>query len=200
VRNAVAHQYTYDAEDRLVRVSSPTAEVTFRYDPLGRRSEKRVSQWQPDAPDPEAERSPYTLRYLYDQEDILATFDDAGRPVARYTHGPGIDEPLAELRGPTVRFYHADTLGTVIALSGKTEHPIRHYDYTAFGDPQDHRGTPQPYRFTGREWDKEAGLYYYRGRYYDPVRGRFLSEDLLDVRESAHPYDYAKSNPIRLRL
>jgi RHS repeat-associated protein len=33
------------------------------------------------------------------------------------------------------------------------------------------------YAFTGREWDSNAGLYYYRARYYDPKLGRFISED-----------------------
>ncbi|WP_353933154.1 RHS repeat-associated core domain-containing protein [Okeanomitos corallinicola] len=31
--------------------------------------------------------------------------------------------------------------------------------------------------FTGREFDQEIGLYYYRARYYDQATGRFLSED-----------------------
>jgi RHS repeat-associated protein len=31
--------------------------------------------------------------------------------------------------------------------------------------------------FTGREWDPEIGLYYYRARYYDPKVGRFVGED-----------------------
>jgi RHS repeat-associated protein len=31
--------------------------------------------------------------------------------------------------------------------------------------------------FTGREWDPEIGLYYYRSRYYSAESGRFLSED-----------------------
>ncbi len=34
----------------------------------------------------------------------------------------------------------------------------------------------QPLRWTGRELD-ETGLYYLRGRYYNPGPGRFLSED-----------------------
>jgi RHS repeat-associated protein len=31
-----------------------------------------------------------------------------------------------------------------------------------------------PYMFTGRNYDSETGLYYYRARYYKPAIGRFL--------------------------
>ena len=39
-------------------------------------------------------------------------------------------------------------------------------------------GVGKPIGFsTGREFDKETGLYYYRARYYDPMEGRFISKD-----------------------
>ena len=34
-----------------------------------------------------------------------------------------------------------------------------------------------PFTFSGREFDGETGLYYYRARYYNPDLGRFQSED-----------------------
>ena len=37
----------------------------------------------------------------------------------------------------------------------------------------------QDYDFTGREFDDESGLYYYRARHYDPGVGRFLQADPL---------------------
>jgi RHS repeat-associated protein len=191
--------YTYDAEDRLIRVVTPRAEVTFQYDPLGRRTEKRVIRWEDEdgdrEPDPEEEGPPRVTRYLYDQEDILATFDDSGHEKARYTHGPGIDEPLAELRGNRLRYYHADTLGTIIALTGENGHPVRHYRYSAFGIPEDHRHDPQPYRFTSREWDKKIALYYYRARYYNSSVGKFLREDPIGLAGGLNLYTYARNNP-----
>ena len=47
-----------------------------------------------------------------------------------------------------------------------------------FGDPLVGSGLTLPQiGFTGREFDSETGLMYYRARYYDPQMGRFLSED-----------------------
>jgi len=39
--------------------------------------------------------------------------------------------------------------------------------------------TTKPYGFTGRAYDPESGLYYYRARTYDPAVGRFLQSDSL---------------------
>jgi RHS repeat-associated protein len=56
------------------------------------------------------------------------------------------------------------------------------------------------YAYTGREWDKETGLYYYRARYYDPMEGRFISEDPVPLRNRTNnqlnSYTYAINNPI----
>jgi hypothetical protein len=35
---------------------------------------------------------------------------------ARYTHGPGIDEPIAVTKGANTFFYHQDGLGSVTDL------------------------------------------------------------------------------------
>ena len=81
-------QYTYDAENRLVQVQEFAAgnltaitTSTYRYDGLGRRIEK-VANGQ-------------TTRYVYDGEDILFEADGSNVLQARYTHGPGIDEPVS---------------------------------------------------------------------------------------------------------
>ena len=65
-------------------------------------------------------------RYVYDGADILLEYDGAETLLARYTHGPGIDEPLIMERDldssdsfeATERFYyHADALGSVMELT-----------------------------------------------------------------------------------
>jgi RHS repeat-associated protein len=51
--------------------------------------------------------------------------------------------------------------------------------------------------FTGRQLDEETGLYFYRARYYDPVKGRFLQRDPLGYVDGMNLYEYARSNPVR---
>jgi RHS repeat-associated protein len=181
--------YTYDAENRLTKVEdfvagNPTAFATstYRYDGLGRRIEK-VANGQ-------------TKRYLYDGEDILLEYDGANVLQARYTHGPGIDEPIAITKGGSTFFYHQDGLGTVTDLTDSAGATAKSYSYDAYGNLVDQTGTlEQPYTYTGREFDSESGLYYYRARNYDPVTGRFLQKDPIGLRGGVNSYLYANGVP-----
>jgi RHS repeat-associated protein len=51
--------------------------------------------------------------------------------------------------------------------------------------------------FTGREYDSETGLYYYRARYYKPSIGRFLQTDPIGYAAGLNLYTYCKNNPIK---
>jgi RHS repeat-associated protein len=50
--------------------------------------------------------------------------------------------------------------------------------------------------FTGRRYDDEAGLYYYRARYYKPEIGRFLSADPIGYEDGLNLYTYVHNNPV----
>ena len=52
------------------------------------------------------------------------------------------------------------------------------------------------YLFTGRRYDPEAALYYYRARYYAYDIGRFLQTDPVGYRDSLNLYTYCGNNPI----
>ncbi len=76
-------------------------------------------------------------------------------------------------------YYHADGLGSIITITNSADNVVQRYEYDSFGnityvlDPN----FKQPYTYTGREYDNESGLYYYRARYYDAKIGRFLQQD-----------------------
>ncbi len=73
----------------------------------------------------------------------------------------------------------ADNLGTVRTLLDSEGNRIRDLVFAAWGEiTQDTNPSLDfPFAFTGREYDRETGLYFYRARYYDPRTGRFISED-----------------------
>jgi RHS repeat-associated protein len=55
--------------------------------------------------------------------------------------------------------------------------------------------------FTGREYDAETGLYYYRARFYAPRLGRFLQRDdwlgeIVNPSTLVNEYIYCANNPI----
>ncbi len=52
-----------------------------------------------------------------------------------------------------------------------------------------------PYMFTGRRFDLETGLYYYRARYYNPYIGRFLQTDPMGYGDGMNWYNYCANNP-----
>jgi RHS repeat-associated protein len=132
---------------------------------------------------------------------------------AVYTHGPGIDEPLIMERNGQNYFYLTDGLGSVVKLVDAAGSVVNNYVYDSFGNIINKtEGVTNPYTYTGREYDPESGLYYYRFRYYDASIGRFISldpilelaiqetpellPDLLLTFQVINQYVYVHNNPI----
>ncbi|MFQ5668641.1 MAG: RHS repeat-associated core domain-containing protein, partial [Candidatus Binatia bacterium] len=190
--------YTYNVENQLIRVEKftvagglpPVLIAEYRYDALGRRITKEVTQ---------AGTTTFT-RYIYDSDDILLEFDGVNVLQARYTHGPGIDEPLVMLRGGASFSYHVDGLGSIWDLTDSAGVSARTYTYDSFGQLLAQTGTvANPYTYTGRELDPETGLYFYRMRYYDPAIGRFVQEDPLVLLGGLNRYAYVNNSPLNFR-
>src|SRR5690606_16631575 len=56
-----------------------------------------------------------------------------------------------------------------------------------------------PYKFNGKEMDRETGMYYYGARYYDPRISIFVSVDpLAEEFPNYGGYVYTMNNPINL--
>ena len=151
-----------------VSVKKEGGEVDFKYDYLGRRVEKTIHDSQT------------TIHYTYDGDQVIAEYE--GSTLKRkFVYGPGIDEPVCMIvvdgQTETKYYYHYDGLGSVIALSDDNGSIVERYSYDVFGEPNRTSNVGNPYLFTGRRYDNETGLYYYRARYYSADLGRFLQTD-----------------------
>ncbi len=184
-------RYYWNAENKLVKVqeytniasTTPVAVNKYIYDGYGRRVAKNVNGT--------------ISKYVYDNEDILLETDDNEAILARYTHGPGVDEPLIMDRSGQSYYYVVDGLGSIVKIIGASGNVVNDYVYDVFGNMVEKTaGVPNMFTYTGREYDTELGLYYYRNRYYDAKIGRFLNEDFLDMPSILLSKQYQKKFPL----
>jgi RHS repeat-associated protein len=173
-------------------------QAEYVYDPSGRRIEKKydgatVYKYIYACPEP-AER---------DGDHCIAEYDASNNVARKYIYGPSVDEPVCMIEAAGdyagTYYYHFDALGSVVALSDAGGDTVAVYEYDVYGrvgasDPNH----PNRFLFTGREFDKETGLYYYRARYYNPQIGRFLQTDPVGYGAGMNWYGYCANNPIGL--
>jgi RHS repeat-associated protein len=164
-------------------------QITYTYDPSGRRIAKDVDG--------------EVTKYVYDGDHCIAEYDGSNNLLRKYIHGPSIDEPICMIESAGgyagTYYYHFDALGSVVALSDADGDTVQVYEYDVYGqvaasDPNH----PNRFMFTGREFDTETGLYYYRARYYNASIGRFLQTDPIGYDGGIDWYTYCRNNPCTL--
>jgi RHS repeat-associated protein len=180
-------QYAYDYENRLTQVTPPTGpSIFYAYDALGRRVARSFGD--------------YWTAFGYDGADVLWEYSAYDSSTIWYGNGPGIDNKLwmHQFQGssPITVYFLTDHQGSTRALISDTGGIVSGslMDYDSFGNSSGTVGTR--YRYTGREWDADAQLYYYRARYYDPAARRFISEDPIGLEGGINLYAYVENNPV----
>jgi RHS repeat-associated protein len=176
-----AKTYEWDAERRLTAVKQGgNTLASFSYDSKARRASKSAAE--------------VTTTYVYDRAQFLEERSSVGA-TKRHIYGPGIDRPLAQVVGSTNSYLVSDHLGSVTQVTSSSGAPTLSRAYDPWGNLL-LGSTTGGYAFTGREWDPETELYYYRARYMAPKIARFSTEDPLRFRAGTNFYAYVKNEPI----
>lgn len=196
---------TWNADHQLREASVTRNGVTqttrYEYDALGRRIRKSDAFG--------------STTYLWDGE--LMIHSERGNKASLFVFEPNSFVPLATLQNDTTYWYQCDQIGTpqeltdvdgrvvwaadyrvwgeaTLRKTGTDDHPIRYDQYgmraTSVLPPID-----QPFRFQGQQFDEETGLHYNRYRYYDPVVGRFASQDPIGLSGGFNLFFYGQ-NPL----
>jgi RHS repeat-associated protein len=94
-------------------------------------------------------------------------------------HRKGDDS--VDYEGKNRYYYHSDHLGSAQLVTDFKGLEYERIEYTPYGElwvEKTIAGSERlPFRFTGKEFDEETGLYYYGARYLDPKVSRWLSTD-----------------------
>jgi RHS repeat-associated protein len=193
VGNGLTMTFSWDHRERLTEVQSSggpqgNQDDTFTYDVFDRR----IGKHKLDGPQ---------LWTAYSGNNPYADFNGSTL-TNRYLYGDDVDQLFARLDANpvTITWYLADNVGSVRQLvdnAGTVQDTVTYGD--SYGTNPSDSGTGDRFKFTGREYDSETGLYYYRARYYDPAVGRFLSQDPIGFAGGdTNLYRYVRNQPARL--
>jgi RHS repeat-associated protein len=173
--------YEWDAENQLTAVKQGgNTLASFTYDGNGRRATKTAGG--------------VTTTYVYYGAQFLEERPSTGT-TKRYVYGLGIDRPLAQAVGGVTSYSVADHLGSVVRTTDASGAPTLTREYDPWGNLLQ-GSTMSGYAFTGREWEPDIGLYYYRARYYNAAIGRFTSEDPIGLEGGTNLFAYVQNRPL----
>ncbi|MGC4967517.1 DUF6531 domain-containing protein [Streptomyces globisporus] len=189
--------YGWDAEDRLVLVTTPDGtRWRYLYDALGRRSAKqRLAEdgatvveevtftWDGDT------LCEQTTSTTGSPDSVALTWDHDGvKPVTQ------VERRLVDQTEVDSRFFAiiTDLVGTPRELVDEQGEVAWRTRSALWGATSWNRDADAytPLRFPGQYFDPESGLHYNRHRHYDPESGRYLSPDPLGLTPAPNAVTY----------
>ncbi|MGD2914012.1 RHS repeat-associated core domain-containing protein, partial [Escherichia coli] len=92
-----------------------------------------------------------------------------------------------------IHLYHCDHRGLPLALvstEGATEWCAEYDEWGNLLNEENPHQLQQLIRLPGQQYDEESGLYYNRHRYYDPLQGRYITQDPIGLKGGWNFYQY----------
>ena len=192
------YQYGYDGGGRLDSYTDVEDDVTaeYGYDFLGRRVKVKLTGGS----------NPRTYYFVYEAADVVVEYVDEGNDdsidrIRLYWILRDIDKRIGFVDlvdgTPKYYFYLTDQVGSILQVKDADGDVVNQYDYDAYGnliEDSSWETVENRYRWQGREWDEQAGHYYFRNRTYVPEWGTFSGPDPVVALFGS--YGFGNSNPL----
>ena len=185
--------HDHDELDWLVRIRRDQETLTFRYDALGRRVEKRAGEgatrylWDNHRLAAELSPDGHLRVYVYDDIDALVPFLLVD--YASETAAPSSGRRL---------FLRTNALGAPVLAEDDHGEVVWAARIEPYGRAHVHPSSKEhiSLRFPGHHHDDETSLHYNRFRHYSPDLGRYFESDPIGISGGANVHAYPH-NPLR---
>lgn len=179
--------YRYDALGHLLEAKTPTKDITYTYDGLGRRVGKAVN-------------GTLVQGFLYASGiNPIAELDGQGNVVATFVYGTRPNVPDLMIEGGVTYRIISNELGSPVAVVNVSTGAIaEQVGYDVWGNvTSDSNPGFQPFGFAGGLVDADTGLVHFGARDYDPVTGRWTTRDPVGFGGSdTNLYGYVMQDPV----
>ncbi len=146
-----------------------------------------------------------TTNYFHSGYRGIEDYDQDCNLQAYYIPGLGIDRIEIMHKNNTDYYFVRDHLGSVRLVLDSDCNIVEQYEYSTYGELMIKNPSGQTisesiignrHTYTGREWDEDLCLYYYRARWYDPKIRRFTQKDIIHY---SNRYIYVINNPVNYK-
>ena len=198
--------YTWDAENRLIKVENEQINIRNDYDYKFRRVKKQSYAWRDGSWLPTI-----TKFFLYENRNLLLEFTNNENVISAYSYiwgldlfgtmeySSGIGGLLFAVRDNDLFYYTYDVNGNVSECINAVDGDISHYEYAPFGMITRIIGqyaTDNPFGFSTKYNDNEINLAYYGYRFYNYSTGRWINRDPNGELETLNLYEFVNNYPI----
>ena len=176
--NGAGQSYTWDVENRLIKITQGSSTYLFGYDALG----QRIS---------EKDNGSLTTQWVWDGGRVVDQRDGSNTTSKRYY-------ALGQQISGASYYMTFDHLGSAREVMNSGGSVTGLVDYDPWGRVTLVTGTASHMEYAGYLAHTSSGLYLTKYRVYDPNVGKWLSRDPIGEGWDATLYSYVYNDPINM--